>query len=130
VQGLEARAEVELTRKLGALIAERYPDMVQIETAAIERAFQHEFQARAEMARISFSHVGNLWQILRGAQVIDVTDRAYMEERDESNTQNTLAGRFYHEGVDIADTDGKYASIVDDAISSSQGFGGILGGLT
>lgn len=127
VQGMELKAEVELTRRLAGALAERLPQLKQLETAAIMDAFQQNFQAKAQMPQIAFAHVGNLWNILRGAQVSEVTDRGYTEGRTENQTTLQLAGKFYHESTDIADTDGKYESVGEDAISTSQGIMSTIG---
>lgn len=128
VHDLERKAEVELTRRLAGVVAEKMPQLRAYETQAINEAFRMHFYAKGEMPKIAFSHIGNLWNILRGAQVTDTTDRDYTEDRDEDVTNLQLAGKFYHEQTDISDNDGTYTSVGDDAISTSQGISGIIGG--
>ena len=95
------------------------------ETEALKNAFEKEFSARARVTEVGISGINSFWQVLRGAEVTELTDRDYTEARGEDQRVTNLLGKFYHEGIDIADSDGAYA-LAGNAVSASQGIAGII----
>ena len=123
---LRMKAQVELARRLAGIIAERRLQAKEHETEAIAQAFADEWKARQDSNQLGFGQIGMLYQILKGAKIIDVTDRDYSENRDEDKNQFTAMGKFYNEGIDISDQSGTYSSEVGDAWSSAEGVAGII----
>lgn len=125
VQEMESDAQVELARRVAGVVAEQLRAFKEHETEAIRQAFEMQFAARAKMAEIGLSSMNTLWNILRGAEVQDITDRDYTENRDEDTNTINLLGKFYHEGIDISDSDGSYA-LAGDAVSASQAIANLI----
>jgi hypothetical protein len=128
VQSMKTRAEIELARELAGVVSSRLIEFRTHETQAIQAAFEHNLQAKFRPQELAFSQIGALYNVLRGGEVTDVTDRDYSENRDEDqNTLNDL-GEFYHEVTDISDNSGNYASELDDVFGASQAVAGTVGG--
>lgn len=123
---LQADAEVALTQKLAALLAERIPQLRQAETQAMAQAFTDMLNSRMEPAKLALAHMGTLYGILRGSTVSDTTNRSYVEGRDEDSRQFTLMGKFFHDVTDIADNSGAYAAELDDAFGASTAIAGVI----
>ncbi len=126
VQSMEARAQVELARRIAGIVAESHMQFRQHETDAIAAAFTMNMQARLEPVKLGLSQIGTLYSILRGAVVTEVTDRGYTEARDEDTNQFTAMGKFFHEASSIAASEGTYAGDADDAIGAAQAIAGII----
>jgi len=124
VAHLDSSAENELSVRVAGVVAEALQKYKMHETEAIARAFADNLNARLEPSKVMFAHVGTLWQILRGAQVTDVTDRDYTEARDEDTTVFDARGEFYHEATAIADNSGTYAGDADQAYADSVAIAG------
>ena len=125
VADMTTKAQVEMTRRVTGIIAESLRRFKEHETAAVMQAFEMQFNGRARMAEVGLSGLNVMWNVLRGAQTSEVTDRDYTEARDESNRTFDLLGRFYHEGIDISDMDGSYA-LAGSAASVSQGIAALI----
>jgi hypothetical protein len=125
VANMTSAAQVDMTRRVAGVIAERLARFKEHETQAIVQAFEIQMNARARMQETGMSGLNALWQVLRGAETTELTDRDYTEARDEDNTTFNLLGRFYHEGIDIADLADTY-NTSDDAISVSQGMAALI----
>ena len=125
VAEMSVKAQVELGRRISGIVAEQLRRAKEHETDALKNAFEKEFSARARVTEVGISGINSFWQVLRGAEVTEVTDRDYTEARNEDQRVTNLLGKFYHEGIDIADSDGAYA-LAGDAVSASQGIAGII----
>lgn len=125
VADMTTKAQIEMTRRITGVIAETLRRFKEHETAAVLQAFEMQFSGRARMAEVGLSGLNVMWNVLRGAQTTEVTDRDYTEARDERNSTFDLLGRFYHEGIDISDSDGSYA-LAGTAASVSQGIASLI----
>lgn len=126
VQSMEARAQVELARRIAGIVAESHLQFRQHETEAIARAFADNLNARLEPVKLGLSQISALYSVLRGAVVTEITDREYTEQRDEDTDQLTLMGKFFHEASSISANEGTYASDAADAASAAQAIAGII----
>ena len=125
VAEMTTKAQIELGRRISGIIAEQLRRAKEHETEALKAAFEKEFSARARVTEVGISGINSFWQVLRGSEVSEITDRDYTETRNEDQQVTNLLGKFYHEGIDIADSDGAYA-LAGNAVSASQGIAGII----
>jgi len=125
VQEMTTKAEIEVTRRIAGHIAESLRRFKEHESTAIAQAFEMQMNARARMQEVGLSGLNIMWGVLRGAETIELTDRDYTENRDEGNRTFDLLGRFYHEGVDVADNDGAYGTATA-AIGDSLGIAALI----
>lgn len=120
VQSMKNKAEVELARRIAAVIAETNMRMKEHETQALAQAFADNLNARLEPSKIAFSKIGAMWGVLRGATVTDVTDRDYVENKNENRNEITAMADFYHEVVDWGENDGEYGGERSELVDLAQ----------
>ena len=124
VAGLKSEAESLLTTRLAGVVAEALERYKIAESQAIAQAFGDNLAARTEPSKIIFAHVGNLWELLKGSEIRDVTDRDYGEQRAESSNTTQVGFELYYEALSIADNSGTYISDVNDAFAAAQAVAG------
>lgn len=126
VQGMKNRAEIELAKELTGVMSKYLTDLKQHETQAVSQAFADNMSANMETTRVAFAQIGALYGILRGANVTEVTDRDYTEDRSENTTVIDARGEFYHEATSISDDQNTYAADAADAFTASQAVAGTV----
>ena len=124
VAAFKSEAESLLATRLAGVMAEALEKYKIHESQTISQAFADNLAARTEPSKIIFAHVTNLWEILKGSEIRDVTDRDYAEQRDEDVSSTKIGFELYYEALSIADNSGTYAGDVDDAWGLAQAAAG------
>lgn len=126
VISMKNKAATELSRRLAGIIAERLGTYKQMETEAISRAFTDGLTATTNLTQLGFTHIGTMYQVLRGSVATSTTERLYSENRDESRREFQASGKFFHDVTDISDNSGDYNGELSSAYSASQSIAGSI----
>lgn len=111
VQNMTTAAEVDLARRMAAVIADDYAGMVKHETDAIASAFEMELKAQLSPVELGLNSLNALLTILRGSHSTENVQRAVRELR--------ATGKFGHESEDWSDNNGTYSGDVNSLASGA-----------